>query len=80
MPLFKDSRETVRLEHWAPNAEIAVPSGRGLEVFVVEGGFSDGTRKFRRWDWLRMPRAINFQPTSSLPVRKFGSNPIIWRR
>lgn len=55
MPLFKDSRETVRLEHWAPNAEVAVPSGRGLEVFVVEGGFSDGTRKFRRWDWLRLP-------------------------
>lgn len=38
-----------------PDADVVVPPGRGLEVFVMEGSFNNGTHKFGRWDWLRLP-------------------------
>ncbi len=55
MPLFRDGRETVRLERWAPGAavELAVPGG--IEVLVLDGGFSEGGEKFEAQSWLRLP-------------------------
>jgi anti-sigma factor ChrR (cupin superfamily) len=54
-PLFRDEREDVRLEHWAPGAEVAVPADGGAELFVLEGGFSEGPDRLRRHSWLRAP-------------------------
>jgi hypothetical protein len=42
MPLFKDAHEAVRLEQWAPGAAIELEPDGGLEVLVLEGGFSEG--------------------------------------
>ena len=55
MPLFKDAREDVRLEQWAPAAAIELDPDGGLEVLVVEGGFSEGGETYRPQSWLRLP-------------------------
>ena len=54
-PLFKDARENVRLEQWAPNADIVVETTGGAELFVLEGSFQEGDDTLRRHSWLRVP-------------------------
>src|SRR5262249_9438763 len=46
MPLFRDAVEDVRIERWAARAEIAIPAPDGLELLVLDGGFSEGREKF----------------------------------
>ncbi len=55
MPLFQDERETVRLERWQPGAvvELAVPGG--IELLVLDGGFSESGESFEPQSWLRLP-------------------------
>jgi hypothetical protein len=55
MLLFQDERESVRLERWAPNAEIVVPATAGLELLVLDGGFSESGESFAPQSWLRLP-------------------------
>lgn len=55
MPLFRDDREYVRLERWAPGADIALSPEGGLELFVLEGGFSESGETFAPQSWLRLP-------------------------
>ncbi len=38
-PLFKDSRETVRLEHWSAGQAVTLGSKSGAEYFVLNGEF-----------------------------------------
>ena len=54
-PLFKDEREDVRLEHWAPGAEIAFDPEGGAEFFVLDGSFKDGNDTLNKNSWLRVP-------------------------
>lgn len=56
MPLFKDPREYVRLERWAPGAEIRLAGHDGFEALVLEGGFGEGGETFAVHSWLRLPR------------------------
>jgi len=53
--LFKDHREDVRLERWAPNASIALPGPGGIELLVLEGGFTEAGEHFAPQSWLRLP-------------------------
>jgi len=55
MPLFQDRRESVRLERWAPHAEIVLPAPTGLELLVLGGGFSEEEESFEPQSWLRLP-------------------------
>jgi anti-sigma factor ChrR (cupin superfamily) len=55
MPLFRDDREDVRLERWAPGAQIAVPHEDGIELLVLEGGFTESGETFELHSWLRLP-------------------------
>lgn len=55
MPLFRDDREDVRLERWAPNADIVLRYAAGVELLVLEGGFVEGGETFDRQSWLRLP-------------------------
>jgi anti-sigma factor ChrR (cupin superfamily) len=53
--LHHDAREDVRIETWAAGATIALAAIGGMEVFVLDGGFTESDETFRRWSWLRLP-------------------------
>jgi hypothetical protein len=55
-PLFRDAREDVRLERWAPGAMIALATPDGAEFLVLEGGFTESGEDFAPHSWLRLPR------------------------
>jgi len=54
-PLHRDSREEVRLEHWAPQAQVKMQVPGGAEVLVLEGSFNDNGDTLTTWSWLRLP-------------------------
>ncbi len=56
-PLFRDERETVRIEHWAAGAVVSLPARGGTELFVLDGSFRQQDETFRRNSWLRLPPA-----------------------
>ena len=55
MPLFRDGREIVQLERWAPGVEVELAVPGGIEVLVLEGGFSESGETFEVQSWLRLP-------------------------
>lgn len=55
MPLFRDARETVRTEQWAPGTVVQMDVPEGGEYLVLEGGFVDGTDTLSKGSWLRLP-------------------------
>jgi hypothetical protein len=72
MPLFQDVRENVRLERWESEAEIVVPAPSGLELLVLDGGFSEGGENFAPQSWLRLPAA------TTLRARVLASGCRVW--
>ncbi len=58
MPLFCDGHEDVRLERWAPGAEVALDDAGGIELFVLDGGFREGGEDFSGQSWLRLPPGL----------------------
>jgi hypothetical protein len=61
LPLFQDSREDVRLEKWAPHAEVALPLPGGMELLVLDGSFDEGGEMFEPQSWLRLPAGATLQ-------------------
>ncbi len=55
MPLFHDAREDVRLETWAAGQSVTLAAPRGMEIFVLDGGFTDAGDALEKWSWLRLP-------------------------
>jgi quercetin dioxygenase-like cupin family protein len=55
MPLFKDEREEVRLERWAPSARIDLTLPGGAEFLVLSGNFEEQGETFAAQSWLRLP-------------------------
>lgn len=55
-PLFEDSRETVQIEEWDPEARIVLDLPEGGEFLVLKGDFQDGSDVLREQSWLRVPR------------------------
>jgi quercetin dioxygenase-like cupin family protein len=55
MPLFEDGRESVRIETWAPGAEIGLDTPEGAEFLVLEGEFEESGERLRSQSWLRLP-------------------------
>ena len=55
MPLFCDGNEDVRIETWPAGANIDLDAEGGLELLVLEGGFSEGGEDFVPHSWLRLP-------------------------
>jgi ChrR Cupin-like domain len=64
LPLFRDSRENVRLERWASRAEINLALPGGAEVLVIDGDFTEGGEHFEPLSWLRLPCGGALQATS----------------
>ncbi len=55
MPLFHDTREDVRLERWAPGAEIMLSVPGGAEFLVLNGSFEEAGENLVPQSWLRLP-------------------------
>ncbi|NNE22431.1 MAG: cupin [Rhizobiales bacterium] len=55
MSLFKDGREDVALERWHPEVEVQLDAPGGMEVLVLEGGFTEAGEDFSTHSWLRLP-------------------------
>lgn len=53
--LYGDSREDVRIEHWAANHHIEVRQCNGLEVLVLSGSFHEPSTVYDKLSWVRMP-------------------------
>ncbi len=60
IPLFENGHEIVRLEIWSPNTSVKVGDHKGLEAFVIEGGFDESDDHFVRHSWLRLPPSEDF--------------------
>jgi len=64
MPLFLDSHEDVRLEHWAPETEVSLDLPGGIEILVLDGSFTERGEAFRPQSWLRLPAGARLQAQS----------------
>ena len=72
LPLFQDSRETVRLEEWAPDAAIRAAPPDGAELLVLSGSFVENADVFGAGSWLRLP------PDAPLDARAGPEGCRIW--
>jgi hypothetical protein len=59
-PLFQDPVEEVRLEQWAPGAQVNIAASGGLEMLVLTGSFTDQGEQFTEQSWLRLPPGTAF--------------------
>jgi hypothetical protein len=59
--LYENAGELVLLEHWAPGVRIAVPIPGGIELLVLDGGFTEGGEEFTQYSWLRLPTGSTLQ-------------------
>ncbi len=77
-PLFEDSLERVRLERWAPDVMIETPLPGGVELLVLDGGFSEGGEEFTKYSWLRLPAGVGATSQSRTaglpPLGQVGSS------
>ena len=55
IPLFEDAHEQVRIERWAPGAEISLPASGGIELLLLQGSFIERGEAFEPGSWLRLP-------------------------
>ena len=54
-PLYRDSREDVRIETWGARRSGQFGAPGGAELFVLDGAFEESAERFTRWSWLRLP-------------------------
>jgi len=59
MPLFKDTRENVRLERWAAGVRVHISTKGGAELLVLDGGYTESGENFARNSWLRVPEGYD---------------------
>lgn len=72
LPLFRDAREVVRLERWAPNAHIVLGAAGGIELLVLEGECVEEQEQFTSQSWLRLP------PSSTLDAHAGPKGCKVW--
>ncbi len=64
LPLFADGAERVSLEQWDAGVEVAPDAPGGMEVLVLNGGFSEGGEDFAPQSWLRLPKGAHTTATA----------------
>lgn len=74
LPLFQDSRETVRTEIWEPGATVQIDLPQGGEFLILDGGFEEKGEKLVKRSWLRLPVA------SRLVAVAGGSGTRVWMK
>jgi len=73
-PLFRDSREEVRMERWQPNVSVALDLPDGGEFLVLDGAFDDDGEVFASQSWLRLP------PRGRLSATAGGDGCLLWMK
>lgn len=53
--LYSGYGEVVRLERWAPGAEVRLDAPGGAELLLIDGTAREGGDALRRQSWLRVP-------------------------
>ncbi|MCB2135841.1 MAG: cupin domain-containing protein [Rhodobacteraceae bacterium] len=56
IPLFRDHRETVRMEIWEPATRDVIDLPDGGEFLILDGEMTEGGDQLKRGSWLRLPR------------------------
>ena len=64
MALFRDAREDVRLERWAAGSDIVQTCPGGMEILVLDGGFTQDNEDFVHHSWLRLPAGAELRATA----------------
>lgn len=64
LPLFHDEWEDVRLERWAPGADVSLELPGGAELLVLENGFEESAEHFEPYSWLRLPCGSTLRATA----------------
>jgi len=64
VPLFRDDREDVRIEVWEPGANIDLAVPDGIEILVLDGGFTEAKEAFAPQSWLRLPTGARLNATA----------------
>ena len=59
--LFDNGDEQVRIENWRAGGTVIIENPRGLELLVLEGGFSDSLENFTPLSWLRLPAGTRLE-------------------
>ena len=54
-PLYVDDFEEVNIQHWDAYSNIDIAAPQGLEIFVLEGEFSESKDLLKEHSWLRIP-------------------------
>jgi quercetin dioxygenase-like cupin family protein len=62
--LFDDGHEEVRLEDWRADETIKITNPDGLELLLLQGGFSHGQENFDPLSWLRLPAGMDLSATT----------------
>jgi quercetin dioxygenase-like cupin family protein len=60
-PLFRNAGEDVRLERWAPGTAVTIDVPGGMELLVLDGGFTEAGETYGRQSWLRLPAGASFR-------------------
>lgn len=55
LKLFRDTHEDVEVQDWPAGEPVKLDAQHGLEVFVVDGDYTEAGEEFGKWDWLRLP-------------------------
>ncbi|SCB34173.1 cupin domain-containing protein [Rhizobium multihospitium] len=58
--LFEGSHERVVMEEWQAGADVEVANPEGLELFVIDGDFTESGDTLDPWSWLRLPAGLEF--------------------
>lgn len=52
-PLFRDAREDVRMESWAPGAAARIDAPGGAEILILSGDLTMDGETLPPWTWIR---------------------------
>ncbi len=55
LKLFQDANEDVQVQDWLAGEVVTLDAQHGLEVFVIDGDYTEAGEEFGKWDWLRLP-------------------------
>ncbi len=64
-PLYRQPGfdDTMRMEQWEPRSDLGtIAHDRGIELFVLEGGFGDEYGTYSKGCWMRLPVGFRHHP------------------